>query len=253
MDQYFFGALLGSLLCAIPLVVFGSRKSRAAAHLLSESNLQIAALQDAVARLDGELAAMTAGRSAALAGEAELEARLAGLVTTIDQLNERIGILQAAHTQEIDAMPVIRADVKADLSRQARQIADEVAQLKNVAVTFEHWHGEMNSLMVQNLDMHTKNKGFASIVKRIAILSLNASIEAARAGESGRGFAVVADEVRTLSGRSEALSKDYSDGLYKNDLTTTATFQDIQAGGKMMMAAISGMESMVRQLRSALD
>jgi hypothetical protein len=41
--------------------------------------------------------------------------------------------------------------------------------------------------------------------------------------------------------------------LHKNDLVTTATFQDIQAGGKMMMAAISGLESQLSQLRHRID
>jgi methyl-accepting chemotaxis protein len=253
MDQYFFGFLLGCFLCAIPLFLLNSQKVKVVAQLQSALGAEISSLQNVAADLSSKLTAMTAERSAALAENASLEDRLVGLAANIAELNEQIAILQAAHVQEINGLPAIRTDVRAALSLQAKHISEEVAQLKNVAVTFEHWHGEMNSLMVQNLDMHTKNKGFASIVQRIAILSLNAAIEAARAGESGRGFAVVADEVRTLSGRSEALSKDYSDGLYKNDLTTTATFQDIQAGGKMMMAAISGMESMVGQLRSALD
>ena len=111
----------------------------------------------------------------------------------------------------------------------------------------------MISLMAQNRNMHKKNQEFASIVKHVIILSLNASIEAARAGESGRGFAVVAEEVGRLAARSEILSKDYSNSLHMNDLTTTSTFQDIQAGGKMMMAALSNMASMVNQLRSKLD
>jgi hypothetical protein len=36
-------------------------------------------------------------------------------------------------------------------------------------------------------------------------------------------------------------------------LTTTATFQDIQAGGKLMLAAISGVESMVKSIRTAVE
>jgi hypothetical protein len=53
--------------------------------------------------------------------------------------------------------------------------------------------------------------------------------------------------------RVDTLSKDYSSSLHKNDLTTTATFQDIQAGGKMIMGAISSIESLVNQLQCGLD
>ena len=106
--------------------------------------------------------------------------------------------------------------------------------------------------MVQNREMHKQNQEFASIVKHVVILSLNAAIEAARAGESWRGFAVVADEVRTLAFRSESLSKEYSKSLHKNDLTTTATFQEIQADGKMITAAISSVEATIGQLKSRL-
>jgi hypothetical protein len=53
--------------------------------------------------------------------------------------------------------------------------------------------------------------------------------------------------------RAQALSGDLGKNLHKNDLMTTATFQDIQAGGKMMMAAISGFDSMVRQLRDKIE
>jgi methyl-accepting chemotaxis protein len=64
---------------------------------------------------------------------------------------------------------------------------------------------------------------------------------------------VVAAEVRSLALRAQALSQELSKSLHRSDLVTTATFQDIQAGGKMMMAAISGLESMLGQLRSKID
>ncbi|MBP0532650.1 methyl-accepting chemotaxis protein, partial [Mycobacterium tuberculosis] len=77
-----------------------------------------------------------------------------------------------------------------------------------------------------------------SIAFQTNILALNAAVEAARAGEQGRGFAVVASEVRALAARSEELSKSYRNSLHVNDLPTTATFQDIQAGGKMITASL---------------
>ena len=149
--------------------------------------------------------------------------------------------------------PRIAADVQADLLRQTQELAEEVARLKGLAVAFERWHQDMISLMSQNHDMRGVGEDVASIVKQLIMLSLNAAIEAARAGESARGFVVVAAEVRSLSLRAQTLSKDLGKNLHRSDLTTTATFQDIQAGGKLMLAAISGLESMARELRARIE
>jgi methyl-accepting chemotaxis protein len=147
----------------------------------------------------------------------------------------------------------IAGDLQADLLRRTQELTDEVGRLKALAVAFERWHQDMISLMDQNRDMHGMGEDLASIVKQLIMLSLNAAIEAARAGDSARGFVVVAGEVRSLSLRAQSLSKDLGKNLHSNDLRTTATFQDIQAGGKLMMAAISGLESMVRQLRNGIE
>jgi methyl-accepting chemotaxis protein len=159
---------------------------------------------------------------------------------------------QAALVDETRAALAAANENRDQLTRDAQRIADEAQRLKSLAATFERWHEQMISLMTQNQDMHTKNQELSSIVRHVVIVSLNASIEAARAGQAGRGFAVVASEVRSLAARSEELSKSYRDSLHRNDLTTTATFQDIQAGGKMIAASLASVESLASQFQAKL-
>jgi hypothetical protein len=143
--------------------------------------------------------------------------------------------------------------VKADLLRQTDKVLEEAARLRTIALTFERWHQDMIGLMRQNSEMHSKGEDLVLIVRQLIMLAINAAIEAARAGESASGFVVVAAEIRALALRAQALSGDMSKNLHKNDLLTTATFQDVQAGGKMMMAAVSQLDSMVAQLRQKIE
>jgi methyl-accepting chemotaxis protein len=175
----------------------------------------------------------------------EFESLVAGLR---DDLAQRSASEDEARTARAAVL-----EFKEEWGRQAASIAAEAARLKALAVTFERWHEQMISLMEQNQEMHSKNQELSSIVAHVLIVSLNASIEAARAGAAGRGFSVVASEVRTLASRSQELSKSYRDSLHRNDLVTTATFQDIQAGGKMIIASLGGVAMLANQLQSRLE
>ena len=47
--------------------------------------------------------------------------------------------------------------------------------------------------------------------------------------------------------------QSYHDSLNRNDLITTATFQDIQAGGKMIAASLASVEALAGQIQSRLE
>ena len=246
--------LLGGAACATGAYIYlRTQHNKLLARVRTDLEAQLEAAQHAHESLRQRLAESDASASSLHAEISRLQQDASLMQSTLQQAQADLSELADNNARDVEEANARYMQLKDELLTQANRLAKEAGQLKSVAVTFEHWHEEMISLMAQNRNMHTKNQEFSSIVKQVIILSLNASIEAARAGDSGRGFAVVAEEVRKLAGRSEALSKDYSSNLHKNDLTTTSTFQDIQAGGKMMMAALSSMESMVNQLRAKLD
>ena len=249
--------ILATALVALAAWAVASYRARATrtrqlALLAADHNEALHALRSDNESLAAEAARHEAARSLADAAVSALQAQADEVRGELATLHAESSRLAAASQAERDAERRSGDALRSELSAGVDRLASEAAQLRNVAITFEHWHDDMDSLMAQNREMHLQNSEFGAIVKHIVIVSLNAAIEAARAGETGRTFAVVADEVRTLASRSEALSRDYSASLYKNDLTTTATFQEIQADGKMIVSAIGGIESLIAQLKNQL-
>jgi len=160
---------------------------------------------------------------------------------------ENAGAIQEKETQ-LDDFQVKHQQYVEKVNGYQQELKKNISALLDILSTLNRWDDEMSKLMAHNNDMQKQNKEFANIVKQIIILALNASIEAARAGEAGRGFAVVADEVKILASRSGGLSDSYRDNLYKNDLITTATFQDIQAIGKMILTSIYAVSAKLDEL-----
>lgn len=238
IQQYVLAAMAGGAVTALLAFV---------AHKLHSARLTARLRAQADARINALLAEQ-ADRGEAIR---EREQAAQEMETLAAQLREELR-QQLVSVDELRATLKAATDDKDQWAHQAQQIAGEAARLKSLGATFERWHEQMISLMTQNHDMHAKNQELSSIVRHVVIVSLNASIEAARAGPAGRGFAVVASEVRALAARSEELSKSYRDSLHRNDLTTTSTFQDIQAGGKMIAASLSSVEALANQFHAKL-
>ncbi|MBK9441854.1 MAG: chemotaxis protein [Comamonadaceae bacterium] len=157
------------------------------------------------------------------------------------------------HKQLLSEIQANFSEINGQALVECEAFGSGVGSLLGLVKTFERWHADMHNLIIHNREMHGKNEDFNAIVRQMVIVTLNASIEAARAGEQGRGFSVVADEMRMLAGRAEKLSADYRKNLYQNDLITVNTFQDLQAGGKMIIGSLVGLELTFKKIRERLS
>jgi methyl-accepting chemotaxis protein len=176
------------------------------------------------------------------AARSELQQQREELAKHRNDSRQQQAQMQREHEALLRQLGESAGHLKSRALRNCDSLGGEITQLLSLVKTFERWHAEMSTLLAHNREMHSKSEEFSAIVEQVVIVALNASIEAARAGEHGRGFAVVANEIRSLAARAEKLSKDYRANLYKNDLITTTTFQDLQAGGKMIVGAVIGLE-----------
>ena len=239
--------------CIATFIVTRSKNGKKTQSLVNENNT-----------LSNEISQLTAQNNQLTQDKESLEAVSASNTSEINQLRNELSSfetkleneksdLQQQFESQISELESSHQYEKSGLVDQLNQVEKDLADLADLLVTFERWHESLTQLMLHNAEMHKQNQEFFNIVKQIVILALNAAIEAARAGEHGRGFAVVADEVRNLAMRSQELSESYKENLNKNDFLTTATFQDIQAGGKMILTDVFATTEIVKDMQSKLQ
>lgn len=230
-------ALLLGLVLGVASTAWWARLALTKAR--STNSAQIQATETALAQCRDDLEQQLASQREA----AELEH---------STLQQSLNDMREAHEEMCTQLKAGVVQLKGsglDGYERQKQVID---QLLGLIRTIERWDDAMAQLLVHNREMHGKNDEFSTIVRQVIVVSLNASIEAARAGEHGKGFAIVAKEVRDLASRADRLSKDYRDNLYKNDLITTSTFQDLQACGKMILGALNQLKLINGQTKEQL-
>lgn len=180
--------------------------------------------------------------------ELEHAARFDHVLTEKSNLGQEIEALRAdlAEVQQRQEKEAIEHALI--LQRYREEIKKDVSELFTTLRSIDRWNESMAELVKSNDAMQQRNSEFSDIAQQIIILALNATIEAARVGEAGRGFAVVAKEVKSLASRSESFSTHYKECLHMSDAVTIATFQDIQASGKMILTAVHALDMKVEHL-----
>ncbi|HBF07899.1 MAG TPA: hypothetical protein DHW71_13820 [Gammaproteobacteria bacterium] len=168
------------------------------------------------------------------------------------ELQRQLAAEKQSFEQNLDADKAHWLEQNANYVNHVGIISDAVTELLNVVNLIERWHKEVSSIVENNKVMESLVLDFKKIVGQINILSLNASIEAARAGQHGRGFAVVADEVCNLSNSAHTINENYLSNIEKNNIIAVSAFQDIQAGGIMILSAIKSVQSKVEVFKGQL-
>lgn len=190
----------------------------------------------------------------------QAEARIQAVTTDLEQLRGQLdqerqaqGREQADYQQEVEAAQDALTQYRHQIQGQLTSTRDAIRELLDLSETIQRWNVGMSEMTTHTQSMHKQIDEFNRVVDQIGILALNAAIEAARAGEHGRGFAVVADEVRKLSTGAHELNEQYRATVQKNALITTTAFQDVQAGGKMLVTAVHSLNANFHSLEQRME
>lgn len=160
------------------------------------------------------------------------------LTQSIDELNGHIaGIDEGKMTQTVQE--------NMELTRQTIKKMEELLELVS---TFERWHDGLNMVKNSLNTINALNDQFQEVGQRAKVLSLNARIEASKSGAAGKGFNIVANEFTGLAQRTSELCHQNREELEKNELLITASFQDTQAGSRMVINTVNYLKTLTDEL-----
>ncbi len=220
----------------------------------------IAAMQDSLKTLIGEIKSDVATVSEAASGLAESTDELSrsaaaqseSVASTAAAIEEMtVSISQIADSAgSAESMLRKTAEVSDAGLVQGQRVSQEIGEIDRSVNDFAQ---QMVGLQNQAGEIGTVVRLIRDIAEQTNLLALNAAIEAARAGEQGRGFAVVADEVRKLAERTADATSDIEKtigAIQGNTGNASALLETVKARVESGVTAIKGLVAPLSSLQS---
>jgi methyl-accepting chemotaxis protein len=150
------------------------------------------ALRDAAAAASAREAAAAASAAEQLARREEMAARLQGVLASVADAGQRMGLQTGAALDSFTA----------GLGEARQTVSSALAEIESAVGEAAEAGGAIDNLRTAVADIAAIAGVIQSVANQTNLLALNATIEAARAGAAGRGFGVVAAEVKMLAGQT---------------------------------------------------
>ena len=134
-----------------------------------------------------------------------------------------------------------------DLSRESREICDEVVHLNS---SVQQAKNNVEAMDSEVIDINSIVKLIQAIASQTNLLALNATIEAARAGEAGKGFAVVANEVKELSKQTQEAAESISHSIERvlsHSEQVSASMKSLEEKSDEMQETVSGFDARIQE------
>lgn len=214
--QHEFGRLLANFRATIARI-------DSAAHSLTAAGGEMSQTSDDAGRAIGEVAQAISAISEGASHQADLVARAARHIDSIDQtVRDAYEHAQEVRRQSAETGKLADAGVERAIEVEESMQLTRASAHETAAIVRE--------LGDRTADINMIVQSISDIAAQTNMLALNASIEAARAGEQGRGFANVADEVRVLAEDAQAAVARIGQVVSEIGLQTAGAIEAMESG-----------------------